>query len=93
MKTTIDVSETLFLSAKRLALKNNTTMRALVEEGLRQVIRGQSTQLKKAFTLKDMRVSGGTMLISNPADWHAMEDAHIVAGIAQSAKKNKKSNL
>ena len=38
MKTTIELSDALFHSAKELASKSQTTMRALVEEGLRRVL-------------------------------------------------------
>ena len=37
MKTTIEVSEALFNSAKEFVRGNRTTMRALVEEGLRRL--------------------------------------------------------
>jgi len=90
MKTTIDVSEPLFQAAKQLALKNNTTMRSLIEEGLRLVIREQSVPLRKAFKLEDKRVTGGTMLITNPDDWREFDDSHLAKNIVQSAKKLKK---
>jgi hypothetical protein len=93
MKTTIDVSDALFQSAKRIAQKNNTTMRALVEEGLRRVIGEHSQQLKKAFTLKDMRVSGGVVLIANPSHWRELEDEHLMVSTAVVNQKNKKSRV
>ena len=90
MKTTIDVWEPLFQTAKQLALKNNTTMRSLVEEGLSLVIREQSVPLRKAFELEDKRVTGGTMLITNPDDWREFEVSHPAKNIVQPAKKLKK---
>lgn len=39
MKTTIEVSDALMLEAKRLAQEHNTTLRALVEEGLEKVLK------------------------------------------------------
>lgn len=38
MKTTIEISDALMEHARRLAARENTTLRALVEEGLRKVI-------------------------------------------------------
>lgn len=38
MRTSIDIPNPLFRKAKRFALDNNTTLKALVEEGLRGVV-------------------------------------------------------
>ena len=38
MKTTIDIADPLLHEAKRLATREGTTLRALVEQGLRQVL-------------------------------------------------------
>ncbi len=38
MKTTIDIADNVFLSARRLADKRGTTLKALVEQGLRRVL-------------------------------------------------------
>jgi hypothetical protein len=44
MKTTIDIADDLFAQGKRLADRENVTLRSLVEEGLRYVLtrRGES---------------------------------------------------
>lgn len=39
MKTTIDISDALFASSKTLAQQRQTTLRALIEDGLRRVLR------------------------------------------------------
>lgn len=38
MKTTIDIADPLFDRARRLARERGTTLRALVEDGLRRVL-------------------------------------------------------
>ena len=38
MKTTIEISDTLLEEARKLAGREKTTVRALVEQGLRQVV-------------------------------------------------------
>jgi hypothetical protein len=52
MKTTIEISDTLLEAARKVSRQEKTTVRALVEEGLRKVIaaRGESHnfRLRKA---------------------------------------------
>ena len=38
MKTTLDISDALLREARKLAVRHETTLRALVEEGLRKVL-------------------------------------------------------
>ncbi len=42
MKTTVVIPDSLFGQAKRLASRERTTLRALLEEGLRKVVRERS---------------------------------------------------
>lgn len=56
MKTTIEISDALFDAAKRQAGERGTTLRALVEEGLRTVLDSSSDD--DAFTLRDASVEG-----------------------------------
>ena len=51
MKTTIEVSDTLMREAKTLAQEHNTTLRALVEQGLEKVL--QELRNPKPYKLKD----------------------------------------
>lgn len=81
MKTTIELSDALFHSAKELAIKSHTTMRALVEEGLRRVLNDAQAKTQPAFILKDASVRGGTMLISDPRKWQELEDEHLAANL------------
>ena len=56
MKTTIEVSDALMLEAKSLAQEHNTTLRALVEQGLEKVLR--ELRNPEPYKLKDGSVSG-----------------------------------
>lgn len=56
MKTTVDVSDGLLEAAKRLAAERGTTLRALVEQGLRSVLHEHSEA--GTFVLEDASVGG-----------------------------------
>jgi hypothetical protein len=86
MKTTIEVSDALFKSAKQLAQRNQTTMRALIEDGLRRVLSDQPTKAKPAFKLKDASVRGKEMLITDPRRWQQMEEDHVVSRTLKNLK-------
>ena len=77
MKTTIEVSDALFTSAKRLAQQSQTTLRALVEDGLRRVLSDAQGTAKPTFTLRDASVHGQELLIPDARDWQALEAAHV----------------
>lgn len=78
MKTTIEVSDTIFFSAKQLAQQSKTTLRALIEEGLRRVLKdAQSVSTQPTFTLRDARVRGEAPLMPDPRDWQQLETQHI----------------
>ena len=79
MKTTIEVSDALFNSAKQLAQKNQTTMRALIEDGLRRVLNDQPVKRRLAFKLKVESVRGASMLITDPHRWRQLEDEHVIS--------------
>lgn len=86
MKTTIDLSDALFDSAKLLAQQRQTTLRALVEEGLRRVLADSRPKAKPAFKLQDARVRGKEMLIADPRRWQELEDEHVVARTMKARK-------
>ena len=52
MKTTIDISDALLTEAKKLSAQRRTTLRSLVEQGLREIISKQNSdrnfRLRKA---------------------------------------------
>jgi hypothetical protein len=79
MKTTIDLPDTLFQSAKLHAQQSRTTLRSLVEEGLRRVLADQKVKPRPAFKLKDARVHGEAVLVSDPRRWHQMDDVEMLA--------------
>ena len=56
MKTTIEITDSLFKEAKDLARAEETTLRALVEEGLHEVIKRR--RKRRRFKLRDASVGG-----------------------------------
>lgn len=78
MKTTLEIPKPLFDQAKRVAAREGTTLRALVEAGLRRELRQR--QAGKAFVLRDVRVSGnGLQPEYQDGAWDTLRDA-IYAG-------------
>jgi Arc/MetJ family transcription regulator len=57
MKTTIDISDALFVSAKREAQRRGTTFRDLVESALRQALES-SARDQKSFRLRKHAFQG-----------------------------------
>lgn len=57
MKTTIEISDALLADAKRVAARDGLTLRALVENGLRQEIQARSKPSKR-FRLRDASFKG-----------------------------------
>jgi len=56
MKTTLDVSDPLLEEAKAFAAREGTTLRALVEEGLRAVLARK--KVDRPFRLRDASFKG-----------------------------------
>jgi hypothetical protein len=73
MKTTVELSDSLLRQAKRVALKERTTVKALIERGLRLVVagrkRGEGFRLRRASFRGDGLVSGRSL-----QDWAATRD-------------------
>lgn len=73
MKTTIEISDPLFNEAKRHAAREGTTVRALVEAGLRRVL--SESRPKQPFKLRDGRVNGnGLQPGIREGDWEQIRD-------------------
>ncbi|HWB71534.1 MAG TPA: type II toxin-antitoxin system VapB family antitoxin [Egibacteraceae bacterium] len=56
MKTTVDIPDALLAEARRVAAEQNTTLRELIEAGLREVV--QSRRRPRRFRLRDASVGG-----------------------------------
>ena len=57
MKTTVEISDSLFAEARRVAQRENRSLRALIEEGLRLVL-GQRRGKRGAFKLRPASFGG-----------------------------------
>jgi hypothetical protein len=79
MKTTIEVSDALFNAAKELAQASQTTLRALIEDGLRRVLLEAQSKDRPAFRLQDASVQGESILMTDPRQWHSMEEDHVAS--------------
>lgn len=74
MKTTVEVPDGLLREAKRVALRRGTTVRALIEQGLRLVVRDQ-TDKGRGFKLRDASFAGDGLLPGQSLeDWEAIRD-------------------
>ena len=56
MKTTIEIADPILDEAKKVASRDQTTLRALVEEGLRQIL--QARRRTEPFRLRDASFDG-----------------------------------
>ena len=56
MKTTLEIADPLLAEAKAVAARDDTTLRALVEEGLRAVLLRKKSS--RAFRLRDASFKG-----------------------------------
>jgi hypothetical protein len=78
MKTTVDIADAMLKEAKLIAAREGTTLKALIDEGLRHVIEERAQQ-KTGFRLRDVRYgdSVGAPGI-DPNDWMSIK--HLVRG-------------
>jgi len=74
MKTTVELSDPLLERAKRLASERGSTLRDLIEIGLRRVL--EDEQASKPFELRDLRVKGqGLQPEFQDASWEQIREA------------------
>ena len=73
MKTTLDISDPLLREARKVAAREGTTLRALVEQGLRQVVADK--QRKRKFRLRKASFKGrGLRPELVDASWERLRD-------------------
>ena len=74
MKTTIELSDELAKQAKAYAARKHIPLRAVIEKGIRQVLRNDRSTPK--FKLRDASVGGnGLQKDFHGADWDKIRDA------------------
>ena len=74
MKTTIELSDELARKAKAFAARRNMTLRAVIEQGIRQVLREDRSAGR--FELRDASVEGrGLQPEYRGADWTEIREA------------------
>lgn len=75
VKTTIEIADALLAEAKLVAVDEHTTIRALVEEGLRRVL--DERRERQPFTLRDgsFRGKGRGLRPEYEGNWDRMLEA------------------
>jgi hypothetical protein len=74
-KTTLEIASPLLRDAKKVAAQEDTTLRALVEEGLRKVL-AERKQRSDPFRLRKASVKGrGLQPEFADAGWERLRDA------------------
>jgi hypothetical protein len=73
MKTTLDIAEPLLREARRIAARERTTLRALVEQGLRRVVAEKKGA--RPFKLRRVAFKGrGLRPELRDASWETLRD-------------------
>ena len=74
MKTTVEISDALADEARAVARREKTTLRALIETGLRQVLRDRRRRAR--FELRDASFRGrGLRPEFRDGDWQRIREA------------------
>ena len=74
METTIDIADDLYEELRRTAHENDTTMREIIEQGVRRAL--AERKKKPAFKLRDASVKGnGFQPEFQGASWEKIRDA------------------
>ncbi len=73
MKTTIEISDPLFARSRKLAQREGTTLRALVEEGLQLALQARAAKPESSFDLPVFG-EGGLRDEFQTAGWDAIRD-------------------
>ena len=73
MKTTVEIADALLREAKRVAAKEGTTVRALLEKGLRRAL--EDHRRKPGFRLRDVSYGeGGLHADVKEGSWERLRD-------------------
>jgi hypothetical protein len=73
MKTTVEIADSLLTAARRLAAQEGTSVRALIEEGLRKVV--DKRKQRGRFALRRVTFGGeGLSPDLSDGDWEAIRD-------------------
>jgi hypothetical protein len=73
VKTTVEISDPLLRDTRRVAAREGTTVRALIEEGLRRVLGGR--RRRGQFRLRDASYGeGGLRPELRGADWDCIRE-------------------
>jgi len=74
VKTTIDIADALLQDAKQLAAERKTTLKAVIEDSLREFLPKQR-QAKRRFRLRDASFRGkGLQPGVREGDWQTIRD-------------------
>jgi predicted transcriptional regulator len=74
MKTTVEISDDLAEAVRRLAAEENTTLRALIEAGLRRIL--EERQQVPSFRLRDASFAGeGLQAEFREVGWERFREA------------------
>jgi len=72
MKTTVDIADSLLVEARELAERERMTLRALVEEGLREVL-ARRRRKRRRFRIRDASFKGdGLQQGVDLGDWERL---------------------
>lgn len=77
MRTTVEISESLLAEVRRIMAERGTTLRALVEEGLRRVVREEQASLPPTMPDATFPGSPGFAAGVNAADLPELIQAAI----------------
>jgi hypothetical protein len=73
MKTTVEIQDALLKAARKVAAEEDTTVRTLVEEGLRRVL--EQRQSSRRFRLRDASFGeGGLHADVREGSWQRIRD-------------------
>lgn len=73
MKTTVEISDALLDEARKVAARDGTSLRTLIEQGLRQAV--SASKPKRAFRLRKASFKGrGLSTAAKGLDWQQLRE-------------------